>query len=128
MTEDVGGETHEDQGEQRDRPAIDPRFQLANERTLLAWMRTSLGLLAGAVAVSSPVSRLSDPARASLGLWLVAVSALTGFVGWTRWRRTRRALEDNTELPGATSVGWVVAAFAITVLTVMVAIITETIL
>lgn len=128
MTEDVGGETHEEQRDQRDGPAIDPRFQLANERTLLAWMRTSLGLLAGAVAVSSPVSRLSTSARAGLGLWLVLVSALTGFVGWLRWRRTRRALEDDTALPGPASIGWVVGAFAITVLTVMVAIIVETIL
>ncbi|WP_411194591.1 YidH family protein [Rhodococcus jostii] len=27
----------------------DPRFTLANERTFLAWIRTSLGLLAAAV-------------------------------------------------------------------------------
>lgn len=36
-----------------DEPAleVDARFLLANERTLLAWLRTALTLLAGAVAV-----------------------------------------------------------------------------
>ena len=29
----------------------DPRFSLANERTFLAWVRTALALVAGAVAV-----------------------------------------------------------------------------
>ncbi|MBU1607433.1 MAG: DUF202 domain-containing protein, partial [Alphaproteobacteria bacterium] len=29
----------------------DPRFTLANERTFLAWIRTSLAVLAGGVAV-----------------------------------------------------------------------------
>ncbi len=31
----------------------DPRFTLANERTFLAWIRTSLALLAGGVAVEA---------------------------------------------------------------------------
>lgn len=31
----------------------DPRFSLANERTFLAWIRTSLGLTAGAVAMEA---------------------------------------------------------------------------
>lgn len=30
-----------------------PRFSMANERTLLAWVRTSLGVLAGSVALLS---------------------------------------------------------------------------
>lgn len=31
----------------------DYRFRLANERTLLAWVRTSLGLIGGGVAVDA---------------------------------------------------------------------------
>lgn len=31
----------------------DPRFTLANERTFLAWVRTTLAMLAGAVALHS---------------------------------------------------------------------------
>ncbi|WP_143342795.1 YidH family protein, partial [Crossiella equi] len=31
----------------------DPRFTLANERTFLAWIRTSLGLMAAGVAVEA---------------------------------------------------------------------------
>ena len=33
----------------------DYRFSLANERTFLAWLRTGLGLLAGAIALASLV-------------------------------------------------------------------------
>ncbi len=36
----------------------DPRFSLANERTFLAWIRTSLALLAGAVAVDAFIGPL----------------------------------------------------------------------
>ena len=37
----------------RDGEEPDPRFTLANERTFLAWIRTSLGLMAGAVAMEA---------------------------------------------------------------------------
>lgn len=37
----------------------DARFSLANERTFLAWIRTSMALLAGGVAPRSSTSRCS---------------------------------------------------------------------
>ena len=37
----------------RDGDEPDPRFTLANERTFLAWVRTSLGLVAGSVALET---------------------------------------------------------------------------
>ncbi|GAB14727.1 hypothetical protein ARGLB_075_00090 [Arthrobacter globiformis NBRC 12137] len=41
----------------------DPRFTLANERTFLAWIRTSLALLAGGVAVEAFMADLFGPER-----------------------------------------------------------------
>ncbi|HEY7044525.1 MAG TPA: DUF202 domain-containing protein [Nocardioidaceae bacterium] len=106
----------------------DPRFQLANERTLLSWLRLSLGLLAGAVAVSSPVSRLGHATRAVLGLWLVAISALAATVGWVRWQRTTRALERGTPIPETSAVRWVAVGWGITIVGVAVAVAIETII
>jgi putative membrane protein len=42
---------HQDGPEDRAHP--DYRFTLANERTLLAWLRTGLALVAGGVAVAT---------------------------------------------------------------------------
>jgi putative membrane protein len=106
--------------------AVDPRFQLANERTLLAWLRTTLGLLAGAVASASPVTELSKTTRAALGLLLVTAAAVTAFVGWRRYRAVEAALTSDTPMPDSRSVRWVGAAVAVTVVAVAFAIITET--
>ncbi len=51
----------------------DPRYSLANERTFLAWVRTALGLFAGAVALHS--LGVPDPT------WLRSVIV----VGWCSW-------------------------------------------
>lgn len=58
---------------------IDARFLLANERTLLAWLRTALTLLAGAVAVLQFGDRLAlDLALTVVLLCLGAGSAVMG--------------------------------------------------
>ena len=44
----MGGMGVHDEGDEPD-----PRFTLANERTFLAWVRTTLAMLAGAVALHS---------------------------------------------------------------------------
>ena len=55
----------------------DPRFTLANERTFLAWIRTSLALLAGAAAVTS----FDHPWPGWVRLMVGVVLGLTGLVG-----------------------------------------------
>lgn len=54
----------------------DPRFSLANERTYLAWLRTSLGLIASGIAVERLLPELGIAgARQAIGISLVALGA-----------------------------------------------------
>ncbi|GAA3540294.1 YidH family protein [Nocardioides daeguensis] len=80
----------------------EPRDSLANERTFLAWVRTSLALVAGAVAVSSPALGFSLTARLVLSLGLVLVAGVALGVGWNRWSRTEVALRTGGVPPGFT--------------------------
>jgi inner membrane protein YidH len=78
----------------------DTRFSLANERTFLAWTRTSLALVAGAVAVHSPLLDLSQPAAIGLSIWLLVLAALCVQQGWYRWRHVELALRTGRLMPG----------------------------
>jgi putative membrane protein len=86
-----------------DRPAeIEPdyRFTLANERTFLAWQRTSLGLLAAAVALVQLVPELAVPgARRALGVLLATLAILTSGMGLLRWQQADRAMRRGLPLP-----------------------------
>ncbi|MBH0775373.1 YidH family protein [Nocardia bovistercoris] len=80
---------------------IDYRFTLANERTFLAWMRTSLGLLAGGVAVETLVQpfHMAGLRRAvSMSCLVLAVVVAVG--AYLHWRRVRAAMYSGESLPG----------------------------
>lgn len=78
----------------------DYRFSLANERTLLAWIRTSLAMLAGGVAVIEVVPQLSIPGgRHVLGIPLVLLSIVTSLSAYRHWAQTERALRLKQPLP-----------------------------
>ncbi|MGA9871619.1 MAG: DUF202 domain-containing protein [Rhodococcus sp. (in: high G+C Gram-positive bacteria)] len=85
-----------------DDPATRPdeRFTLASERTFLAWMRTSLGLLAGGIAIVHLVPDFSTGwVRTTLGLALIVMAASASIIGLRRWRQVRRALEAGAPMP-----------------------------
>lgn len=71
---------------------VDARFVLANERTLLAWVRTALAFLAGGVAVQE-LSDRSGTRALSLGLLLVGL--LTVLAGATRFAAADRAVRTG---------------------------------
>lgn len=74
----------------------DVRFSLANERTLLAYQRTAIGLVAAAVAV---VHFLDDELLAlSLAAVLLASGAVATVGGYRRYQAADRAIRNGEPL------------------------------
>ncbi|RUQ98228.1 YidH family protein [Labedella endophytica] len=79
----------------------DARFSLANERTFLAWIRTSLALLAGGVALETLGLGLQPDLRLAASVLLIVTGILTPIQAWLGWTRSERALRMNRPLPAA---------------------------
>jgi putative membrane protein len=78
----------------------DYRFTLANERTFLAWIRTALALVAGAVALAGLVPDFGPPvARNTLTAVLLALAIAVTAGAYVRWDRAERALREGRPLP-----------------------------
>ena len=70
----------------------DYRFTLANERTFLAWIRTSLALIAGGVALVQLVPSFGIPGmRHGLSAFLVAGGGALAVLSVRRWNRVQDA-------------------------------------
>src|SRR6476469_6612128 len=72
----------------------DVRFLLANERTLLAWLRTAIALQAGGLAVLQFATKLE--ARAFIGVGLLLIGAACGLFGLSRYRAADRAIRADS--------------------------------
>ena len=77
---------------------VDYRFTLANERTFLAWVRTSLAFVAGGIAVSELVSG-RHLLREVLALLLVACGGLGAVLAYRRWRSVETTMRAGDPLP-----------------------------
>jgi putative membrane protein len=98
---------------------VDYRWSLANERTFLAWIRTSLSLVAAAVAIVQLVPPFPHmDLRRLLGAFLAATAAATALLAYTRWAATERAMRQARPRPGAR--GLVLVSGALAVLAVVV--------
>jgi putative membrane protein len=75
----------------------DHRFSLANERTFLAWIRTSLALLAGGVALDAVDLDGPRSLQSALAVTLVVLGLLGAGVSWVRWAAAE---------PGTTALVW----------------------
>lgn len=77
----------------------DYRFSFANERTFLAWIRTSLALVAGGLAVNELLPEFDVPGgRRLLGLPLIALGALIALTSLRRWEAGERAMRLGEDL------------------------------
>jgi putative membrane protein len=79
----------------------DVRFTLANERTLLAYQRTAIGLIGAAVAVAH---FLEDDVLALVfaGL-LLLTGAATAIGGYQRYRAADKAIREGRPLGSSTA-------------------------
>ena len=78
----------------------DPRFTLANERTFLAWIRTSLALVTGGVAVEAFMADLFGPElRKTVSILLLTTALLIGSSSFFRYVGVERAMRHKQPLP-----------------------------
>lgn len=78
----------------------DPRFTLANERTFLAWIRTSLAFLAGGVALEAFRSpNVPEHLWSTAAVLVLIVGMLIGLGAAVRWLRVERAMRTGRALP-----------------------------
>ena len=78
----------------------DYRFTLANERTFLAWIRTALALMAGAVGIEQFSPQLSSAElRTGISTLLLLAASVMGFMAWRRWRQNEYAMRLDSNLP-----------------------------
>jgi putative membrane protein len=92
----------------------DYRFSLANERTFLAWIRTALAMLAGAILLHQFATRL-EPRWVNLAASgsLACVAALLGAGAYVRWRSNEIAMRLGQSLPRSTLMPLLAAAVAL---------------
>lgn len=77
----------------------DPRFTLANERTFLAWIRTSLALMAGGIALDAFTGPTFDPAtRLVLSIALLLLGAVLAIGSFMRWFISERLMRVGGRL------------------------------
>ena len=79
----------------------DPRFTMANERTFLTWISTSLGLLAAGIALEVLGLGLHTGLRLTASLVLMLTSVVTAPIAYYGWAVNERALRNNTPLPSS---------------------------
>jgi putative membrane protein len=109
---------HEVQGP-KEPPEPDARFTMANERTFLAWARTSLALVVGGLAVAQllpPFPRVPW-GRSVIATPLILLGAVLSALSYVEWRANQRAL--GLGLPLGRSRLPRILAFTITVIALL---------
>ncbi|WCO68155.1 DUF202 domain-containing protein [Iamia majanohamensis] len=77
----------------------DYRFTLANERTFLAWVRTSLALAAGGLGSISLLEGYGGSGL--LGIVLLTLSFTTAASAYRRWAANERSMRLGVPLPAS---------------------------
>jgi inner membrane protein YidH len=80
----------------------DVRFSYANERTFLAWIRTSLGLVTAGLAITQLLPPFDFAGgRRLIGLPLIALGVVIAVLSLRNWQQNERAMRRGEPLPGS---------------------------
>ncbi len=80
----------------------DYRFTYANERTFLAWVRTSVALIGVGVAAVQFLPPLDVPGgRRAVGTAFIVLGAVICLVAQRQWSRNDRAMRAGAPLPAS---------------------------
>lgn len=80
----------------------DYRFSLANERTFLAWIRTSLALVGGGLAISALLpGDTSTTLREAVAVVLVVFGTGLAAASFARWARNEDAMRHDQPIPAS---------------------------
>jgi putative membrane protein len=102
----------------------DPRFSFANERTFLAWIRTSLALVAAGIGLEAfaPPLAVAGLRQVLAGL-LVIAGVATSALAFRRWLRAEEAMRERRSLPAPRIAPWLsygIAAVALAIFVLLV--------
>jgi inner membrane protein YidH len=101
---------------QGDSNPLDYRFSLANERTYLAWIRTSLALVAGGIAAAKALEFDHDVWRWVVAAPPILAGAAIAAHATARWREYESAMTSGRPLPvgrGLPLIGFGLAVYAV---------------
>jgi putative membrane protein len=77
----------------------DVRFSYANERTFLAWIRTSLGLVTAGLAITQLLPPFDLPGgRRVIGLPLIALGVVLSLFSFRNWQDNEQAMRAGRSL------------------------------
>jgi putative membrane protein len=89
----------------------DPRFTFANERTFLAWNRTSLALIGGGLAAGQLLDFRTRSVQLLVSLVPIVLGGMLAVASYRRWEANERAMRLGEPLP-AQPPRWLAIALA----------------
>ena len=90
----------------------DARFILANERTLLAWIRTALAVMAGGIALTQLGN--NSATHSVVGITAIVLGIFMALVGYLRFKAADKAIRRG-ELPPTGSEPFVQVGSVVTI-------------
>jgi putative membrane protein len=100
---------------------IDVRFLLANERTLLAWIRTAITLQAGGLAATQLAE--SEVLGRVFGAIALLLGAWAGGIGYRRYRSVDQSIRGGRLPPTGRSPALLIAATVVLALALFTAVV-----